>query len=269
MMIHWLVTGAAVWGGLAPLVAFALGRRRILREAPALAEPTTRTASLAIDDDQVTWWVGFVGWLAMLGPPLAPAATLVFLALHWREPSSVFGRSGNVLMVLYGLVLGLCFGTANQWALLFRARSSDWAPTAAASHKYRTYLGAMLALVFGFMAWQMCWLVMVNYSDRVTWLRPFHRTTPTPLAVVFLFGLGAWGMHFWLKRHVATESGDPMADRYWTWGYFYCNPEDSALVVPARAGIGFSYNYARRSVQWVSAAVLMATVVMLVQDFSL
>ena len=37
-----------------------------------------------------------------------------------------------------------------------------------------------------------------------------------------------------------------MADRYWKWGYFYCNyPEDSALVVPARAGIGFSYNYAQ------------------------
>jgi hypothetical protein len=266
--IHWLVTGAAVLGGLAPLIAFALGRRRTLREATALAEPTIRTASLAFEDEPVPWWVGFVSWLAILGPPLIPAATLVFLALHWYQ-TPYFSRPDSLVTAVYGLVLGLCFGTANQWAFLFRARSSDWAPTAAASHKYRTYLGAMLAFVFGFMAWQMCWPVVVSYSDRVTWLRPFNRIAPTPIAVVFLLLLCAGGMHFWLRRHVATESGDPMADRYWKWGYFYCNPEDSALVVPARAGIGFSYNYAHSSVQWVSAAVVMATVAMLVQTFRL
>ena len=47
--------------------------------------------------------------------------------------------------VFFGLILGLmCAG--NQWALRFRARSSDWAPTAAASHKYRTYLGVKMCI---------------------------------------------------------------------------------------------------------------------------
>jgi uncharacterized membrane protein len=75
-------------------------------------------------------------------------------------------------------------------------------------------------------------------------------------------------MHFWLKRHVATESGDPVADRYWKWGYFYFNPEDPALVVPLRSGIGFSHNYAHRSVWWTSGAVVAMTA-MLVQIFRL
>jgi hypothetical protein len=268
-LVHGFVLSAVMTCGLTPLLAFAMGRCRTLREATAEAEPTVRVASLAVEDQPDSRWVGFVDWLAMLGPPLGPAATLMFLAFHWQEPSPILGRSFNALTVIYGLVLGLCFGTANQWALRYRTRSRDWAPTAAASHKYRAYLGAMLAFVFGFITWQLCFEVVMSFSATVAWLRPLHRAGPAPLAVLFLFPLAAWGMQFWLKRHVATESGDPMADRYWKWGYFYCNPEDPALVVPLRSGIGFSHNYAHQSVRWALVAVTAATAAMLVQAFRL
>ena len=268
-MIHGIVMGAVMTCGLAPLLAFALGRRRTLREADAPAEPTVRVASLVIEEEPENWWVELVDWLAMLGPPMAPAAKVVFLAFHWQEPSSAFTRSENLVTAVYGLALGLCFGTATQWALRYRTRSSDWAPTATASHKYRAYLGAMTAFIFGFLTWQMCWQVMMSYSDSVSWLRPFHRTTPALPMVLFLFPLCAWGMRLWLKRHIATESGDPMADRYWKWGYFYFNPEDPALLVPLRSGIGFSHNYAHRSVWLVLGAATMMTLAALLQAFRL
>jgi len=269
MIVHGAVIGSALWGMLSTSIAFSLGHRRTRREATAPVERTIRMASLALEDEPESRWVGCVGWLAMLVPPAAPVATLVFLAIHWHQAAPFFSRSYNLFTAIYGLVLGLCFGTANQWALRFRARSSDWAPTPAASHKYRTYLGATLAFVFGFIIWQLCSSILMSFSGTVAWLRPFHSTSHAQFFLPFLFPLAAWAMVLWLKKHLATESGDPMADRYWKWGYFYFNPEDSALVVPARSGIGFSHNYAHRSVWWVGGAVVLVTMIGLVNSFRL
>jgi chromate transport protein ChrA len=263
------VGGAAVMGMLAGSIAFGLGHRRVLREAEAPAEVTVRMASLVTEDDQHGWWVGFVDWLAMLGPPAVPVATLVFLAVHWQQHSSFFSRTDGLFMAVYGLVLGLCFGTANQWALRFRARSSDWAPTAAASHKYRTYLGAMLAFTFGYLTWGLCSTVVMSYKDTAQWLRPFQMPYQVQMPMAFLFPLCVGAMAWWLRKHLATESRDPMADKYWKWGYFYFNPEDSALVVPTRSGIGLSHNYARPGVWWVAGAVVVVTIASFVQIASM
>jgi len=269
MAIQGYVVAAGTWAMLGAMVAFVLGNRRTRREAAAPAEPTVRIASLAVEDETESRWVGFVDWLAMLGPPAIPAATLIFLAIYRHQASPVLSRRFDVLSTFYGLVVGLCFGTANQWALRFRTRSSDWAPTAAASRKYRTYLGANLAFVFGFIVWQLCSMIVMGYSGTVPWLRPFRTPVHLLMLLELLLPVFAGAMWLWLKRHVATESSDPMADKYWKWGYIYFNPEDSALVVPLRAGVGFSHNFARASVWWVGGAVVAVTMAMLVGAFRL
>ena len=75
------------------------------------------------------------------------------------------------------------------------------------------------------------------------------------------------GMRIYLKRNLARESSDPMPDHCWKWGYFYYNPCDSALVVPSRSGVGFSYNHASRSVWYGGAIVLAVTLFTFISFF--
>jgi uncharacterized membrane protein len=58
-----------------------------------------------------------------------------------------------------------------------------------------------------------------------------------------------------------------MADSCWKWGSVYYNPEDPAIVVPLRTGMGQSFNCARPSVWVVGGAVMALTIVSLVQSF--
>ncbi len=34
-------------------------------------------------------------------------------------------------------------------------------------------------------------------------------------------------------------------DRYWSWGFFYNNPDDPAVFVPKRYGMGWTVNFGR------------------------
>lgn len=82
--------------------------------------------------------------------------------------------------------------------------------------------------------------------SRINPLAFFGVALLTPIPMVIL----VWRIRFWLRSHRATESSDPMSDACWKWGLMYFNPADPALVVPARTGVDFSYNYARPSV-WI------------------
>ena len=161
--------------------------------------------------------------------------------------------------------------TAIQWALRFRARSSDWAPTPGASHKYRTYLGAMNAFVFGFIVCQLCAVQLIELSASVAFLPRFamHTYFLATFPAQGLWVAGIWRMRFWLARHLATGSGDPMPDTCWKWGCVYFNPSDPVLVVPLRTGVGLSYNCARPTVWMVATAVTGLTIASLVQSFGL
>jgi len=235
---------AVIAGPAAGLVAFALANRRTRREAAATSEPTIRVASLAAQDEPETLWLGVLDWLAMLVPPLAPVATLVFLAFHWHQAPGFRG-------VLVGLIAGMIC-TANQWALLFRARSSDWAPTPGASHRYRSYLGTMQAFVITSITCQLCARVVTEILNPGS----YFSSNGEFLTMVLVLALVLKWRH-WLTSHMAKQSSDLMSDACWTWGFFYFNPSDPALVVPARTGIGQSFNCARPSV-WVVGIALTA-----------
>lgn len=234
---------------LAGSVAYALANRRTRREAAAAAEPTVRVASLAAEARRETAWLGVVDWLAMLVPPAAPAATLLFLACHWHQTLTDAVAAPGILPVCLGLMIGLMC-SATQWALRFRARSSDWAPTQGASRKYRTYLGALHAFVLPFITLQLCIRVVMPFKGTVAWLSLLDMPT------YFLGSIPAWvavlvcatGMRFWLTKHLATQCSDPMSDSCWKWGRIYFNPGDPALVVPRRTGVGPAFNCARPSV---------------------
>jgi hypothetical protein len=254
-------------GSLAGWVAFTLANRRTQQEAHAAAGSTLRVASLVAESEPEGVWLSVVDWLAMLAPPVVPAATLTILALHWSQLSAPVRGLEGTFPVFFGLMLGfMC--AANQWTLRFRARSSDWAPDPGASHKYRSYLGLMQALVFAFPICQICILVLMRSNGAPPYLR--HVEMSTYFRVCFpaeaLWLLCVWRMHAWLRKHLASESADPMPDACWKWGWMYFNPSDSALVVPVRTGVGQSFNCARPGVWVVCGAVTALTIASLVQS---
>ncbi len=110
-------------------------------------------------------------------------------------------------------------------------------------------------------------LSLMPLNKTVAWLRLLNMKSiswifwPSMLVVV-VCGLC---LRLWLSKHRDRGCNDPMADKYWKWGQFYCNPEDSAILVPLRTGDMYSPNYARPSVWVVSSLFLVVMVAFFVQ----
>jgi len=253
---------------IAGLAAFALAYAHTRREAAPTPEPAVRLAPLATGHESGSLWLEALDWLAMILPSVAPAATLTFLFFRRHQMPANFHAELTIFQLFFGLILGLMCAV-NQWALRFRARSSDWAPTPGASRKYRTYLGAMPAFVFVFIVCQICVLSLMPFHATVPWLR--HLSMPNYFLVTFpaqaIWLVSVWRMRKWLTNHLATESSDPMPDACWKWGCAYFNSNDPALVVPARTGIGYSFNCGHASVWVVAGTVTALTIASLVQSF--
>jgi uncharacterized membrane protein len=227
---------------------FAEAHRRTLQQAPVQPVPELRIASLTGDEQPESQWLGILDWLAMIVPPAIPALALI----------AALGRQsidGTLLfMILFAFVLGLTCA-ANQWALRFRARSSDWASVPADSRRFRTYLGVMMALAFTLP------ISMISLSALLPG-SPAYFGTVFPLEIFVLFLI--WRIRFWLTKHLDRQSIDPMSDSCWKWGWCYRNPSDPALVVPMRTGVGLSYNCGRLGIRIVYAVVMALTFVSLV-----
>jgi hypothetical protein len=249
---------------LAGSIAFAMANRRTQREAKVAVTTAVRIASLVVGTEADAWWLNGLDWVSMLFPPLIPTAALMIMALRSSDVRTSF-HGWQIFSVFFSLGMGLMCA-ANHWALRFRARTSDWAPTRSASHKYRTYLGAMQALIFSFLICQLCLPVLSGAGGSVAFLRRVNVLDFRVILPVEIVWLGCvWRMRFWLTNHMSRESSDPMSDTCWKWGHFYFNPSDPALVVPMRAGPLQSYNYARASV-WVVSGIVMALTIGMVAE---
>jgi uncharacterized membrane protein len=47
----------------------------------------------------------------------------------------------------------------------------------------------------------------------------------------------------------------------WKWGIFYFNPDDPALFIPKRSGLGYTLNFGRRG-SWALMALLLAAILL-------
>jgi len=264
---HGVFAAASLIGTSVGMGAFALAHRRTRREAVAPAEPAIRIASLAADEGPENMWLRVLDWLAMLAPPSVPFATLILIAFYWhRFPT----RAGEAWGSLGAAGLALCLGlfvAVNHWALLYRARSGDWASTASASHRYRTFLGLPMACFMTLVIAELCATSVMALKDSVGWLRhwPILVVLRAFLPCMLAVGVFGWSVRVWLSKHRDRSNGDPMADRYWKWGQFYCNPSDPAIMVPLRTGDMYSPNYSRPSVWVVCGTVFVVLIGFFVQ----
>ena len=267
---NWSEMGMSYWllGGLVAVMlgyqfAFSIASRETRAKGTLLSEPSTRTAVLFSEEDQVSPWLTLLDWLGILLPVGLPLVTIGFLTLHRNQFTSSNDLKDDLFAVIFTGFVGI-LPAATQFALRYHARSSDWAPNPGASRRYRTFLGITQASVFTLMILQMCVLSLVRRVALFPDMKTYFRFAYFGYFIVLPFVLT---MRFWLKKNLSRESGDPMADHYWKWGWFYHNPDDPALIVPMRTGFGYSFNYARPSV-WLSAALVTVAVVVGLAHFT-
>jgi hypothetical protein len=261
----WLVPLTAFfWAGpvlfltsMSPTLAFWIANRRTCAVAPpppGSESAVVRTAPLFVDD--ANRWLTLLDWICISLPVAAPIAAAILLASNlnlltdkWAAFEALPAAAGS------GAIAALSY-----FALRFRARSSDWSPDPLASRKYRAALGTMMSSQFTFLSISISLLVLMNLNKTVPWLHRLDMKSYFAFSfpAQFLVIACIFGIRHWLKRH-APRAGNTMPEEFWKSDGNYCNPNDPALVVPARVGIGCVPNRGRRSIG-VGTAVFLAMI---------
>lgn len=257
-----LVLGIA-WLGFGPLIAFQIAREHAM---PHAAKPVlVREAELA---PRAAHLPG--GWLLQGGPFVILGAAAMYLHAHWDEIPLIFpvhwgidgqpnGWSTRTPMGVYGplimagaIVAGLSLVT---YGVLREARVVR-VPGAAPSHgrDFPHQVGYFLSGMEYFLA------IVLSFAAMMPLLGPPN------IALVLIGSIALIAIVFVAAHHLSqvraleiepakfqSQSGvfgDGTLDEHWKWGMFYYNPDDSALLVEKRFGIGYTLNFAR-GLAWV------------------
>jgi hypothetical protein len=139
-------------------------------------------------------------------------------------------------------------------------------PERARELKFRRTVAAIVLGAEYYLTIQASWLMLVPRHQGLISLGLL------PLALVFvlvvvvvLARLGQGGSRLATAQGLSTSSGVPVGDRtldrYWKLGVFYFNPDDSAIFVEKRFGLGYSLNFARPTTWFIMALFLIAPLV--------
>ena len=252
-----------IWLAVGPLTAFVEAHKRVQRHA--VQAVTVREGVL---DPRSTRPPG--GWIVQVGPFAILLATGVFLHFHWDEIPARFpvhwgidgqpnGWSSRTPIGVYGpLLLGALISMcmclmANT--LLRSARIVDRARPVLVLHDFAHRVGLFLLFIEFFLA--------VVFS--CVGLMPLTGAMPV-LIVTILMLPAVFVLIVWLNkgrtpagRDSEIDSGavgDGTPDECWKFGVLYFNPDDAALWVEKRAGIGYTMNFAHVSA-WIIMALLL------------
>ncbi len=214
-----------------------------------LRRPEIREASLGQADRESSslyWWcvppflaLGAVAWYLSAHWNQLPAQ----FPVHWRmngEPNRWATRDG---LGVYGALL-----TGAGFNLLFVAMT--WAFSHARASMMR-YVSMRLMVVMQY---------PMTFAFVMVALLPLYRTPIWVVPVVmFVF---AGGVIYWSYRKITAQPGrgeipEPQSDSYWKAGVFYYNPNDPAIFVAKRVGIGYTMNFANKMSWLVMAGVVV------------
>ena len=259
-----IVLGAWVWAN-----------RRV--RPHAAIEPAVRVATVAPRDTHLPG-----GALFAAGPLIVLTAAALFLWLNWdlipdRVPSrwSVEGtptgfRTKGVSGVYTGLTIGavvVSMMLAMAWAIVARTRQVAIDGAAAAGERRFKGVSALQLLCSAYATAGLSAAFSVGPVIRGTDRLP-------PFILVLLGAAVALSSGFvlvmvWLgqggQRAVAPDArdgihGDATPDAAWKGGFLYYNPNDPALVVEKRMGIGWTLNMANRWSWLIVGAAVLAIV---------
>jgi uncharacterized membrane protein len=247
------------------LAAFLSARKKVM---PHAIEPSAvREADLAPAKMELPG-----GWLAQAAPFAILMVTGLWLRMHWNEIPDRFpvhwgfdGRpngwgartpAGVFAPILMGIATCGGLFLLNHAIAAFSRRIRVGGRAAAAEGRFRHI---MLCIMLGsefFVALLLSWVGLLALRATQEGPNPAVILLGTlGLAAVVTFVLirtGQGGTRLADASHSAFESGgedtpigDRTPDRYWKAGMFYINPDDPAVMVESRFGVGYTLNLGR------------------------
>jgi uncharacterized membrane protein len=267
-----------IFGQLAGyFVAYYRARRRVM---PHAVQPTSvRQADLAPRPLALPG-----GWILQLGPFVVIAAVAVYLRQHWAEIPARFpihwgmdgqpngwatrsaaGVYGPLLtaLALCGLMVLLAYATGH-WS----RRIQVTGPSAEhESHFRRAVLSILLATEY-LLALIFAWTAVLPLTAGPAGPRGASvilllvlAFTVSVTAIMIHTGQGGTRLSGGSAEAASVGSGvqavgDRTLDRYWKAGIFYVNPDDPALIVEKRFGIGYTVNFGRPA-SWVILGLII------------
>lgn len=245
------------YGALVPTLLLLVGsgysywlKFREIHDRYGEARPEIRQAELSVPASGES----FRPWLWVL-PFLALALTAVYLHAHWSQLPASFP-------VHWGPE-----GQPNRWA------SRDWQGVYGP-----LMMGAGMNVFLLGLAWLFARLsrktVMRRVTVRMTELLLYPVTfTFILVALLPLVRLPLWlgpavmavsiaAVLYWSYRQISAPASadavpEPQSDSYWKAGIFYFNPNDPAIFVAKRVGIGYTMNFANKWA-WIFVVVVIA-----------
>jgi uncharacterized membrane protein len=272
-----LVLLAIFWQIAAAFAAFLVARKQVLPHA-ALAT-ATREAALVPRSAGVTYW------LLQIGPFLILAAHAAYLNANWERIPERFpvhwglngepnGWSTRSFSGVYGPLLiaaAICaLLVLSSYAIVHWTRNIRSSGDAGANESRfrRVQLGIMTAVAY---------FIALVFAGVASPLRANPQGEPhitLLLAATFVFiaavfmvmfhvGQGGTNLNRSADRSAAATLviGDRTPDQCWKAGVFYVNPDDPALFVERRFGIGYTINFGHRGA-WVIIGALVAIILL-------
>jgi uncharacterized membrane protein len=215
------------------------------------------------------------GWRLAIGPLIFLAAAAVYaqvfwddlpqgIAVHWglhgadrwveRTPRNVF-RFLAMLAVLCGTCTLLAYGTL-RWSRTISVSGER------ARGELRFRRGTVW-LLLGVQYLVVIPVVALAFWPGTTaaWVWPIVGMAVIVGAVGALIRMGQGGSRMVDPAEQQPPVGDHTPDAAWKWGLIYYNPDDPALIVEKRIGVGYTFNFANRW-SWALMAVILLPVVL-------
>lgn len=247
----------------AGFIAFYLARKRTL---PYAVSPTAVRETELKEHERIIPG----GWMAALGPFILLAVCAAYLWFYRAEPQSKPGSTVYLLTmsgVLVALTLFL-YGLA-RWVRPVYAGG----PEHARELKFRRTVSAIVLAAQYYVSLQASWILFIPRHQ------PLMAVATVPLALIFalvvvvvLARLGQGGSRAFAAGQKSLSSAVPVGDRtpdhYWKLGVFYFNPDDSAVFIEKRFGLGYSLNFARPTAWIIVALLLMAPLIPILAHFT-
>lgn len=248
--VSWLGAGFVPGGYFlqlaAALLAFYRARRRVLPHA--LAPTTIREADLRGPQRILPG-----GRVAACGPYVLLVACAGYL---WatRGHAVVYFLATAALLAAFGLIL---YGLGH-WVRPVHAGG----PEGARELKFRRTVAAVALAAQYFLAAQSSWIALARGHDFSAAKPGFLALGLMPVVpvlvlvvIVVLARLGQGGARG-SSAAAVVPVGDRTPDEYWKLGLFYFNPEDPAVLIEKRFGLGYTFNFARPA-SWIIMGLLL------------
>ena len=201
--------------------------------------------------------------LLLIGPAVMLVCATVFAMTHWdRIPDpmpvhwDLLGNPNGWLpktsLAVFGFIAsmaGICLIiTFALFAMAYTPRRISATGIGAREESRFRWIGIAILFAADYFSASVAFLPLSPHSSLILGSTAF-------LSVILIVGSlelvrrGQAGARL-APVHHARISGDLTPDQCWKWGMFYYNPEDPALIVEKRFGIGWTLNFGHRGA-WV------------------